>query len=190
MSTMTISHIYTTVPDQDCSPVQQEVLHLLEKLHIPFQYVSHDPANTMEDCKAISEALNVAVCKNLFLCNRQQTEFYLLCMPASKVFKTKDLSEQIHSARLSFGSAEKMEELLGVTPGSASILSLMNDTDNRVQLLLDRELHSNEYIGCHPCKNTGTLKLETSDVLNIFLPHVHHKAVVVDLPNHSEATAS
>ena len=127
MSTMTISRIYTTVPDQDCSPVQQEVLHLLEKLHIPFQYVSHDPANTMEDCKAISEALNVAVCKNLFLCNRQQTEFYLLCMPADKPFKTKDLSAQIGSARLSFGSAEKN----GRAAGRHSRLRLCAGADER-----------------------------------------------------------
>ena len=182
MSTMTISRIYTTVPDDGCTPVQQEVLHLLERLHIPYQYVEHDPADTMEDCRAISEALNVAVCKNLFLTNRQQTQFYLLCMPADKPFKTKDLSAQIGSARLSFGSAEQMEELLGFTPGSASVLALMNDKDNRVQLLLDRSTYQAAYFGCHPCLNTGTLRIETSDLLNLFLPHVGHKAVIVDLP--------
>ena len=178
MSTMTISHIYTTVPDQDCSPVQQEVLHLLEKLHIPFQYVSHDPANTMEDCKAISEALNVAVCKNLFLCNRQQTEFYLLCMPADKPFKTKDLSAQIGSARLSFGSAEKMEELLGVTPGSASVLGLMNDRDENVDLLIDEDLLKQEYLGCHPCVNTSSLKIRTKDILRFVKASGHSFTMV------------
>ena len=188
MSTMTISHIYTTIPDQGCSPVQQEVHHLQEELHIPFQYVSHDPANTMEDCKAISEALNVAVCKNLFLCNRQQTEFYLLCMPADKPFKTKDLSAQIGSARLSFGSAEKMEKLLGVTPGSASVLGLMNDKENQVKLLLDRSTYQAAYFGCHPCQNTGTLRIETSDLLNLFLPYVGHKATIVDLPEETAAS--
>ena len=182
MRTMTISRIYTTVPEQDCAPVQQETLRLLEKLHIPFQYVSHDPANTMEDCLAISEALNVAVCKNLFLCNRQKTQFYLLCMPADKPFKTKDLSAQIGSARLSFAPAEKMEELLGVTPGSASVLALVNDKENRVQLLLDRSTYQAAYFGCHPCLNTGTLRIETSDLLNLFLPYVGHKAIIVDLP--------
>ena len=182
MSTMTISSISTTIPAQGCSPVQQEVLRLLEQLHIPYQYVSHEPANTMEDCLAISEALNVAVCKNLFLCNRQQTQFYLLCMPADKPFKTKDLSAQIGSARLSFASPEQMEELLGVAPGSASVLALKNDTENRVQLLLDRSTYQAAYFGCHPCLNTGTLRIETSDLLNLFLPHVGHKAVIVDLP--------
>ena len=182
MNAMTISQIYTTVPPEGCSPVQQEVLRLLEKLHIPYQYVSHDPAYTMEDCLAISEALNVAVCKNLFLTNRQQTQFYLLCMPADKPFKTKDLSAQIGSARLSFASAEQMEALLGVAPGSASVLALMNDRDNRVQLLLDRSTYQAAYFGCHPCQNTGTLRMETSDLLNLFLPHVGHKAIIVDLP--------
>ena len=180
---MTISQIYTTAPTDARIPAEQAAFQLLEQLHIPYERVEHDPANTMEDCREIAEALCVRICKNLFLCNRQQTQFYLLCMPALKVFKTKDLSAQIQSARLSFGSAEKMQELLGVTPGSASILALMNDKDNQVQLLLDRELYSKEYIGCHPCKNTGTLKIETSDLLNIFLPYVHHKARVVDLPN-------
>ena len=181
----TISPIYTTVPPA-CDPVQEDTLRLLEKLHIPFQYVSHDHADTMEDCKAISEALNVSVCKNLFLCNRQQTQFYLLCMPAGKPFKTKDLSAQIGSARLSFASAEQMEELLGVTPGSASVLALKNDTENRVQLLLDRNTYQAEYFGCHPCRNTGTIRVETSDLLNLFLPHVGHKAVIVDLPDSRE----
>ena len=182
MSTMTISSISTTVPTQGCSPVQQEVLRLLEQLHIPYQYVYNEPANTMEDCLAISEALNVAVCKNLFLCNRQQTQFYLLCMPADKPFKTKDLSAQIGSARLSFGSPEMMERLLGVTPGSASVLALKNDTENRVQLLLDRSTYQAAYFGCHPCLNTGTLRMETSDLLNLYLPYVGHKAIIVDLP--------
>mgnify|MGYP006069676195 CR=1 FL=1 len=182
MSTMTISRIYTTVPDQDCSPVQQEVLHLLEKLHIPFQYVSHDPANTMEDCKAISEALNVAVCKNLFLCNRQQTEFYLLCMPADKPFKTKDVTAQLGCARLSFATPEHMMDLLGAAPGSASAFELMHDKEGKVQLVIDRELMEGDFISGHPCFSTSTLKLTRSDFLGRFLPAVGHKPILVDLP--------
>jgi len=180
---MTISRIYTTAPT-DREGVEQAAFDLLEKLHIPFERVEHECADTMEDCRAISEALCVQICKNLVLCNRQQTQFYLLCMSANKPFKTKDLSAQIGSSRLSFASAEKMEELLGVTPGSASILALMNDKDNAVQLILDRDIYSRQNFGCHPCKNTGSLKISTSDVLNIFLPHVNHKAIVVDLPTY------
>ena len=127
---MTISQIFTTPPTDRREPAEQNCFELLEKLHIPFERVEHDPAFTMEDCREISEALYVQVCKNLFLCNRQQTQFYLLCMPASKTFKTKDLSGQLDVSRLSFAPAEKMQELLGVTPGSASILALMNDTEH------------------------------------------------------------
>ena len=186
---MTISQIFTTPPADPRDPAEQATFALLEKLHIPYERVEHDPANTMEACREIGEALCVQVCKNLFLCNRQQTRFYLLCMPAFKLFKTRDLSSQIDSARLSFGPAEKMKELLGVTPGSASILALMHDRDCAVQLLLDRTLYTKEYIGCHPCKNTGTLKLETSDVLNIFLPYTNHKLKLVDLPEYVQETA-
>ena len=180
---MTISQIYTTAPSSR-EGVEQAAFDLLEQLAIPYTRVEHESADTMEDCRAISETLGVSICKNLVLCNRQQTQFYLLCMPADKPFKTKDLSAQINSSRLSFASGEKMVELLGVTPGSASILSLMNDKEHAVQLLLDRELCDQPYFGCHPCKNTGSLKLATFDVLNTFLPHVQHTAIIVDLPNY------
>ena len=182
---MTISQIFTTSPTDQRSPVEQATFQLLEKLHIPFERVEHEPANTMEDCRAISEALCARVCKNLFLCNRQQTQFYLLCMPASKAFKTKDLSAQIQSSRLSFASPEKMQELLGVTPGSASILALMNDTEGRVQLLLDRDLYSKEYIGCHPCENTSSLKLSAADLFGRILPALGHSPTFVTLPDNA-----
>ena len=74
-----------------------------------------------------------------------------------------------------------MEELLGVTPGSVTVLGLMNDTENRVRLLIDREVLESEYLGCHPCINTSSLKLRMRDVLEKFLPRVHHDYTVVDL---------
>ena len=140
----------------------------------------------MEDCKAISDVLGCDVCKNLVLCNRQKTQFYLLTMPSDKPFYTKDLSKQIGSARLSFASAEAMEELLRVHPGSASILSLMFDTEHKVQLVMDRETKECDYFSCHPCKSTGTLKLKTDDVLHTFLPTTGHEPMVVDLPRYEE----
>jgi Ala-tRNA(Pro) deacylase len=140
----------------------------------------------MEDCKDISAVLGCDVCKNLVLCNRQKTQFYLLTMPSDKPFYTKDLSKQIGSARLSFASAEAMEELLRVHPGSASILSLLFDTEHKVQLVMDRETRECDYFSCHPCKSTGTLKLKTSDVLNTFLPTTGHEPMVVDLPRYAE----
>ena len=183
---MTISNPYTTAPDRDRCAAETAAFALLDKLSIHYTRVDHESAGTMEDCMAVSDALGVRICKNLFLCNRQRTDFYLLCMPEEKPFKTKNLSHQIGSARLSFASAEDMEQLLGCTPGSASILGLMNDTDHRVRLLLDRPVIESEWFGCHPCKNDASLKLRTSDILHVFLPYTGHESTVVDLPSETE----
>ena len=123
----------------------------LDRLGVDYQRVDHDPAETMAVCEEIDRVLDAMICKNLFLCNRQQTDFYLLMIPGNKVFKTKDLSHQLGVARLSFGSAEKMGELLDVHPGSVSVLALMNDPENRVRLLMDEQVRSRAYFGCHPC---------------------------------------
>ena len=160
------------------------VYDLLDSLNIPYDRTDHEAAMTMEDCLEIDRILNVIICKNLFLCNRQKTKFYLLMMPGDKPFKTKDISSQIGSARLSFAGADEMAEFLDITPGSVSIMGLMNDHDNRVQLLIDKPVMESELLGCHPCVNTSSLRLKTKDVLEKFLPAVHHEAIVVDLPDY------
>ena len=179
---MTVSEIYTAAPSEGLSAEQRQVFDTLAELGIAYERVEHEYANTMEDCKAVSAVLGVDVCKNLVLCNRQKTQFYLLCMPSDKPFHTKDLSHQLGCARLSFAPPEAMEELLHVHPGSASILSLLFDKDRKVQLVMDRETKDCEYFSCHPCESTGTLKLHTRDVLEVFLPHTGHRPVTVDLP--------
>ena len=121
------------------------------------------------------------ICKNLFLCNRQKTDFYLLLIPGDKVFKTKDLSAQIGSARLSFGTADYMEEFLDVTPGSVSILALMNDTEHLVRLLVDSDVLREEYFGCHPCINTSSLRLKTKDLVEKIIPAMEHEPTIVKL---------
>ena len=138
-------------------------------------------AYTMEACKEIDEVLGATVCKNLFLTNRQHTQFYLLMMPGDKVFKTKELSSQIGASRLSFASGEEMEEMLDCTPGSSSIMGLMNDKENRVQLLVDRDILQGEFLGAHPCINTSSLKLRTDEVFGKFLAAVHHEKIEVTL---------
>lgn len=158
------------------------VYDLLDSLGIEYFYTDHEEANTMEACNAIDEVLGVPMCKNLFLCNRQETEFYLLMMPGDKPFKTKDLSKQINSARLSFGKPEFMEEFLDIKPGAVSIMGLMNDTGKRVRLLIDKPVLESEYVGCHPCVNTSSLKIQTKDLLDKFLPATGHDVTVVDLP--------
>ena len=147
---------------------------LLDSLNIPYQRIDHEAAMTMEACAAIDEALEATICKNLLLCNRQCTDFYLLLIPGDKVFKTKDLSAQIGSSRLSFASAEYMEQYLDITPGSVSILGLMNDKENHVQLLIDEDVLKGEYLGCHPCINTSSLRLRTVDVVEKLIPAMGH----------------
>lgn len=163
-----------------------KVYNLLEQLEIPYEQADHEAASTMEACERVDELMQVTMCKNLFLCNRQQTDFYLLLMPVNKKFKTKDLSKQIGSARLSFAGPEFMEKFLNISPGSVSVLGLMNDLENRVQLLVDEEVLEDEFIGCHPCVNTSSLKLLTKDLTERFLPAVHHEMKIVHLPTPEE----
>ena len=158
----------------------------LDGLGVEYDRVDHGPAMTMEDCKEADEILQATICKNLFLCNRQKTKFYLLMMPGDKAFKTKELSAQIQSARLSFAPEEYMEKFLDITPGSVSVMGLMNDTENQVQLLVDADVLEGEYLGCHPCINTSSLKLRTRDVFTTYLNAVHHDYIVVHLENRNE----
>ncbi len=155
---------------------------LLDSLGIEYERVDHEEANTMEACLAIDEVLAPAViCKNLFLCNAQKTKFYLLMIREDKKFLTKDISRQINSARLSFGPAEYMEQFLDITPGSVSVLGLMNDKENNVTLLVDEDVLKAEYFGCHPCINTSSLRLKIADVFGPFLKAVNHEYTVVKL---------
>ena len=157
------------------------VYDLLDRLGIAYERTDHAAADTMEDCYAIDRVLETVICKNLFLCNRQETAFYLLMIPDTKVFHTKDLSAQIGSARLSFAKAEYMQQLLDITPGSVSVLGLMNDTAHKVQLLIDEDVLASEYVGCHPCINTSSLRLKTRDLVEKILPAMQHDFIKVKL---------
>ena len=155
------------------------VYDYLDALGVEYERVDHEPAMTMEDCEQIDKVLKATTCKNLLLCNRQQTDFYLLLMPADKQFKTKDISAQLGTARLSFASAEHMEALLDITPGSLSIMGLMNDSEHRVELLIDGDVLSGEYIGFHPCINTTSMRVKTSDLTDKIIPSFDRKPTMV-----------
>ena len=157
------------------------VYDFLDTLGLSYQRIDHEAAMTMEACAAVDAVLEATICKNLLLCNRQCTEFYLLLMPGDKVFKTKELSHQIGSSRLSFAAPEYMEEFLDITPGSLSILGLMNDKEHRVQLLIDNDVLQGEYIGCHPCINTSSLRLKTADLTDKIIPAMGHTPRLVTL---------
>ena len=173
--------VYNGAPAESRSDVENRVYESLARLEIPFTRVDHETAFTMEDCAAISAALEVHICKNLLLTPRNRSAFYLLCLPAEKPFSTKNFSKLIGSSRLSFATEEDLVALLGCHAGSASVLGLMNDTEHRVTLAIDRAVAEDEWFGCHPCKNTSSLRLKTRDVLEKFLPATGHEAVIVDL---------
>ena len=154
---------------------------LLDRLGVKYERIDHEPAMTMEDCKEVDQLLEAVICKNLFLCNRQKTTFYLLMIPDTKVFHTKDLSAQIGSARLSFAKPEYMEEFLDITPGSVSVMGLMNDKEHRVQLLIDEDVLDGEYIVCHPCINTSSIRFKVKDLIEKVIPAMGHDFVKVKL---------
>ncbi len=175
--------LFTGRPKDVEGRLQREIrtYDFLDSLEIEYQRTDHEAAKTMEACEEIDKVLGVLMCKNLFLCNRQKTAFYLLLMPGDKKFKTKELSAQINSARLSFAEAEDMIRYLNIEPGAVSVMGLMNDNDHAVQLLIDEDVLKGEFLGCHPCVNTSSLKLKTEDVIKKFLPAVEHDYVTVHL---------
>ena len=180
---MTIDeHLYRGRPAGERIPKETRCYDLLDRLGVEYYRVDHEHADTIADCELVEGLLGCRICKNLFLTNRQQTDFYLLVMPGDKPFKTTLLSHQIGSARLSFGSEADLLRLLGVTPGSVSVLGLQFDRDRRVQLLMDRDLLKEENFGCHPCRNTTSLRFATRDLLERLLPVLGHEPRFVDLP--------
>jgi len=176
------SALCTGRPEDKRIDKEERCYALLESLGVDYWRVDHDYADTIEACHQIEKVLGCDICKNLLLTNRQQTDVYLLLMPGDKPFKTKVLSKQIGSARLSFASPEQMEKFLDITPGSVSVLGLMNDKSGAVRLLIDKDLLKDEYFGCHPCINSSTLKIKTSEVIEKLIPAMSHSVSYVELP--------
>ena len=182
MTDMTISDVMSGRPDTTGrSDREIAVYDYLDALSIPYRVVFHDTADTMEACEAVDARLGVKMCKNLFLTNRQQTDFYLLLMPGDKPFKTKELSGQLGVARLSFGSGDQMEAHLGLLPGSVSVMGLINDKTHTVRLLIDKDLLADDELGAHPCINTASLAISMRDLLGKFLPATGHDYTAVAL---------
>ena len=175
--------LYEGRPEDSAGRLEREIrtYDYLDRLGIRYQRTDHERADNMEACNAIDAVLGVIICKNLFLCNRQKTAFYLLMMPGDKKFKTKELSSQINSARLSFAEPADMLKYLDIEPGAVSIMGLMNDHDHAVKLLIDEDVLKDEYVGCHPCVCTSSLKIRTADVMDRFLPATGHTYETVRL---------
>ena len=175
--------LVTGRPENCAGRLEKEirVYDRLDRLGIFYQRIDHEATMTMEACAAVDEVLDATICKNLLLCNRQKTAFYLLMLPGSKVFKTSELSKKIGSSRLSFADGAFMEEFLDITPGSLSVMGLMNDKENRVQLLIDEDVLQGEFIGCHRCINTSSLRFRTEDLLQKIIPAMGHEPIFVTL---------
>ncbi len=163
-----------------------KVYDFLDSLNVEYYRIDHNEADTMEKCQKIEKELNTVICKNLFLCNRQKTQYYLLMMPGNKTFKTKDFSPLVGSSRLSFATSQDLEEILDLTPGSVSIMGLINDKSGRVHLAIDSEVLEPDFIGCHPCINTSSLKIKTRDLIEKYLPAVGHTPQIVSLPRYED----
>lgn len=168
------------------SETEINVYALLNQLGIPYNTLCHNAAHTMEECAEVEKTLGAPICKNLFLCNRQQTQFYLVMLPGDKVFKTKQITSQLGCARLSFANEEHMWDLLRIHPGAVSPMGLMNDTEKKVLLVIDKDLFENDTFGCHPCVNTASLKLSLHDLLTKFLPAIGHEYRTVELTGEEE----
>jgi len=174
--------VYNGRPAAPREPIEERCYDFLEKLNVTYSRIDHEHADTIEMCEEVEGLLGCKICKNLFLTNRQQTDFYLLLMPGEKPFKTKLLSRQIGTARLSFAGPEQMRALLGVAPGSVSVLGLMNDRERRVRLLIDRDVLKEERFGCHPCRNTSSIGFSTAALTDTVLPALGVEPTFVDLP--------
>ncbi len=168
----------------DCDtrlPKEVACYDLLDSLDIEYDRVDHPAADTIEACLEVEKVIGVGICKNLFVCTRNKSEYYMIMMSGHKPFRTADVSKTIGTSRLSFASAEEMESMLGVTPGSVSVLALRNDTEGRVRLIIDRDIVKSDCVRCHPCLNTSTLKFRTADLLDTVLPALHHTPQVIDI---------
>lgn len=176
-----VSEIQTTAPLDFRTPLQAQVYEALEKLEIPFERVDTQEAITMEDCVAINERLDVQIVKTLFLCNRQQTEFYLFITAGSKPFRSKDFSHALGISRVSFAPAAQMEAILGTKVGAATVFGSLTDRENQVKIVFDKEVLSEKWYGCSDSTTTGYMKLQTEDILQKFLPYTRHVPAVIEV---------
>ena len=170
-------------PEDTAGRLEKEIrtYDFLDGLGVAYDRVDHEPLMTMEACQEADQVLGAAICKNLFLCTANKKNFYLVMLLGEKRFVTKDVSRKIGTSRLSFASEEYMEEFLDITPGSVSVLGLRNDRDHRVQLVIDADVLKAEYVGCHPCINTSSIRFTTKDLMEKVIPAMEHEPLVVEL---------
>ncbi|MBC8545958.1 prolyl-tRNA synthetase associated domain-containing protein [Clostridiaceae bacterium NSJ-31] len=176
-----VSEIQTEAPCHFQTQLQKKVYETLEKLKIPFERVDTEEAITMEDCVAINEKLNMNMVKTLFLCNRQQTDFYLFITVGNKPFRSKDFSNALDVSRVSFAPAEQMDAMLSTKIGAATVFSSLLDSENKVRIVFDKDVLAEEWYGCSDGTTTGYMKVKTDDIYRKFLPFTKHTATVIEV---------
>jgi len=178
---MYISEIMTTAPDDERGALETKVYQELERLNIKYERVDNDTVESMEECVEVSEKLGAEIRKTIICCNRQKTDYYLVILPANKRFDSKLFAAMMRTARVSFASAEDMEALIGLTPGEASVMGILNDTDNKIKVVIDKAVADAEWFACNPGANTTHIKFKTTQLINNFLPAEGHKAEIIML---------
>lgn len=174
-----VSEIITTPPQEYASPLQRAVYETFAALGIPFGRVDTDPGLTMEDCQHIDEKIGVHIVKTIFLCNRQQTAFYLYVTTDDKPFVTRDFCGTLGIPRVSFAPADKLEALTGVKVGATTILSAVLPASAEVCLVMDRTVAESPWFACTDGTATCFVKIRTEDLLQKFLPHTGHQLILI-----------
>ncbi len=176
-----VSDIFTTSPKEYKNKLQEKVYRTLDELSISYERVETDEAITMEDCIEIDKKLNMKMVKTLFLCNRQETNFYLYITTGDKKFNSKKFSQELEISRVSFAKEEKMNEMLGTKIGAATIFSSLIDNDFKVQIVIDKDVLNEKYYGCSDGTTTGYMKIKTDDIINKVLPYSKHKEIIIEM---------
>ena len=169
-----VSDILTAPPATFSSPLQRKVYETFSALGIKYGRVDTDPGLTMEDCRHIDAKIGVRIVKTIFLCNRQQTEFYLYVTTDDKPFVTREFCGSLGIPRVSFASAEKLWELTGVRVGATTILSAILPQAAGVHLVMDRSVAEGEWFACTDGTATCFVKIRTKDLLERYLPASGH----------------
>lgn len=178
---MYISELTNSMPDSYTSDFEKRVYEKLNSLNISFDRVDNDKVEAMEECVEISNKLGAEIRKTIIVCNDKKTKFYLVVLPAEKRFDSKAFRDKMGCSRVSFARAEDMQEKLGVVPGNATIMSVINDKDGIVQVVIDKEVADNEFFACNTGENTRHIKIKTDDLLNKFLTDVEHEPTIIEL---------
>lgn len=176
-----VSEIMTTAPKDYKTTLQASVYRILERLQIPYERVETDEAITMEDCVSINEKLDMKMVKTLFLCNRQQTAFYLFITCGDKPFRSKDFSTALNISRVSFAPAELLETMLGTKIGAATVFSALLDKEHKVQIVVDKDVIREEWYGCSDGTTTGYMKVRTEWIVNQFLKDTGHVPAIIEV---------